>query len=313
MDSGLQTSVDLVSAFADPTRMRLLALLDGHELTVAELTAITELSQSRVSTHLRRLRDNGLLQDRREGSLRYYRLQREALGSRADRLWSALRAGLDDAVLRSDAERRAGLLAARDDEGPWVESIAGRMEHHYSPGRTWEALARGITPLLSLGDVLDIGCGDGMVAQIVAPYAARYVGLDQSDKLLVAAKQRLRERSRASFVSGDMHDLPFDDESFDLALMLHVLTYTDRPVDAVLEATRVLRPGGQLVVVTLANHPHGEVVARYGHANRGFEPKELRRILKELDVQRCEITSRERRKPHFQVITAAARKRKEQS
>ena len=102
MATGLHESVDLVSALADPTRVRLLALLDGHELTVAELTAITELSQSRVSTHLGRLRDAGLLQDRRDGALRYYRLQEEVLPERAGRLWAALRADMRDAVLDGD-------------------------------------------------------------------------------------------------------------------------------------------------------------------------------------------------------------------
>lgn len=308
MDVGLHDSVELVAAFADPTRVRLLALLDGYELTVAELTAITELSQSRVSTHLARLRDHGLLQDRRDGSLRYYRLQREALAARAGRLWQAVRDDLDDAVLESDAARRTELLAARDQESPWVESIAGRMEHHYSPGRTWEALARGLTPLLSLGEVLDIGCGDGMVAQLLGPQATRYVGVDRSPKLIAAANKRLRRQSQVSFVEADMHELPLGDESFDTVLMLHVMTYTKEPERAVREAVRVLRPGGRIVLVTLAGHSHRDVVDRYGHHNLGFEPKKIRRLLRGLQVDQCAITSRERRKPHFQVITAAARK-----
>lgn len=308
MNTGLQHSVDLMAAFADPTRLRLLALLDGHELTVAELTAITELSQSRVSTHLGRLRDNGLLQDRRDGTLRYYRLQREALDQRAARMWDAMRTNLDDVVLQSDGRRRSELLAARDEEGPWVESIAGRMEHHYSPGRTWEAFSRGVVPLLDLGDVLDVGCGDGMAAQMLAPRSRTYVGLDRSDKLLAAARKRLRDQAHVKFVLGDMHALPFADESFGIVLLFHVLTYTERPEDAVREAVRVLAEGGRLVVVTLARHPHRDVVERYGHLNQGFDPTTMRRLLGGLKIEQCEITSRERRKPHFQVMTAAARK-----
>ena len=308
MATGLQNSVDLVAAFADPTRVRLLALLDGHELTVAELTAITELSQSRVSTHLGRLREAGLLQDRRDGSLRYYRLQEEALPERAGRLWSAMRSDLHDAVLDGDRKRRAELLTARDERGPWVESIAGRMEHHYSPGRTWEAFARGVIPLLELGDVLDVGCGDGMVAQMLSPRAKSYVGLDRSEKMLAAATKRLRGHKHVSFVSGDMHALPFADESFDAVLLFHVLTYAERPQQAVGEAARVLRPTGKLALATLASHPHGDLVERYGHVNRGFDTKKVRRLLRHLAVEQCEITSRERRKPHFQVITASARK-----
>jgi len=308
MVSGLQESVDLVSALADPTRVRLLALLDGHELTVAELTAITELSQSRVSTHLGRLRDAGLLQDRRDGSLRYYRLQEEVLPERAGRLWTVLRSDLRDAVLDGDRERRAELLAVRDEKGPWVETIAGRMEHHYSPGRTWEAFARGVIPLLDLGEVLDVGCGDGIVAQMLSPRAKSYVGLDQSEKLLAAATKRLRGHKHVRFVSGDMHALPFADESFDVVLLFHVLTYAERPENVVREAVRVLRANGRLALVTVASHPHIDIVERYGHVNRGFDNKKLRRLLRGLEVGQCEVTSRERRKPHFQVITASARK-----
>lgn len=306
MTSDLQESVDLVAALADPTRVRLLALLDGHELTVAELTGVTQLSQSRVSTHLGRLRDAGLLQDRREGSLRYYRLQAEALSKRAGRLWTAVCSDLDDAVLDGDRERRAKLLAQRDEQGPWVETIAGRMEHHYSPGRTWEAFARGVTPLLELGDVLDVGCGDGMVAQMLSSRAQSYVGLDRSEKLLAAATKRLRGQEHVSFVSGDMHALPFADESFDEVLLFHVLTYAERPDTVVNEAVRVLRPNGRLALVTLAAHPHTDTVERYGHVNRGFDTKKMRRLLRGLAIEQCEVTSRERRKPHFQVITASA-------
>jgi len=308
MNSGLESSVGLAAALADPTRVRLLSLLDGHELTVAELTAITELSQSRVSTHLGRLREAGLVQDRRDGALRYYRLQTDTLPARAGRLWDAMRSDLTDAVLDGDEQRRSELLAARDREAPWVETIAGRMEHHYSPGRTWEALARGVIPLLELGEALDVGCGDGMVAQMLSARADRYVGLDRSEKLLAAARKRLRGSEQTSFVVGDMHDLPFSDESFDVVLLFHVLTYTERPRRAIREATRVLRSGGRMVVSTLAKHPHREQVERYGHENQGFDPDELRSFLAGLTIEQCAVTSRERRKPHFRVMTASARK-----
>ncbi|MGB5810730.1 MAG: metalloregulator ArsR/SmtB family transcription factor [Polyangiales bacterium] len=308
MNTGLQQSVDLVAAFADPTRLRLLALLDGHELTVAELTAITELSQSRVSTHLGRLRDNGLLQDRRDGALRYYRLQREALDDRARTMWDAMRSNLDDVVLESDGQRRQELLVSREEKEPWVESIAGRMEHHYSPGRTWEAFGRGFASLLELEDVLDVGCGDGMAAELLAPHARSYVGLDQSEKLLTAAKKRMRDQPHVTFVPGDMHALPFEDQRFSTVLLFHVLTYTNQPARAVREAIRVLAPAGRIVLVTLARHPHEDVVERYGHLNQGFDVKQIRRLLRGLHIDQCEITSRERRTPHFQVMTAAARK-----
>ena len=306
MSVGLHTSVELLGLLGDSTRVRLLALLDGHELTVAELTAITELGQSRVSTHLGRLRDAGLVRDRREGSLRYYRLQSETLSPAAARLWTAVRSDLDDAVLDGDQDRLSALLQSRAQEISWIESIAGRMEHHYSPGRTWEALTRGLLGFVGLGDVLDVGCGDGMVAQLLAPHARRYVALDQNEKVLAAAARRLSKNDNVRIDQEDMHALPFDDGTFDQVLLLHVLTYAHDAQRAVSEAARVLRAGGRLAIATLAAHPHQEIAERYGHLNRGFEVDEVRAFLKGLDVRLCDVTSRERREPHFRVITAFA-------
>lgn len=310
MSIQLASSVELLAALGDPTRVRLLCLLEGRELTVAELTAITELSQSRVSTHLGRLRDAGLVRDRRDGALRYYRMQPETLATEPRLLWSALSENLSDTVLDSDRERRAAVLDARHQQG-WLESIAGRMEHHYSPGRTWEALTRGLLGFVELGDVLDVGCGDGMVAQMLAPQARSYVAFDRNEKVLSAARKRLAGLERVRFELGDMHELPFADESFDSVLVLHVLTYAEDPAAVLRHAARVLRPGGKLSLVTLARHPHAEITSQYGHINQGFELKQLRGLLRGLEVQQCAETSRERRRPHFRVITAHARKPQE--
>ncbi len=303
----LASSVELLAALGDPTRVRLLSLLQEQELTVAELTAITELSQSRVSTHLGRLREAGLVLDRRDGSLRYYRMQPETLTAESRSLWAALSDHLSDTVLESDRERRAAVLQARHGQG-WLESIAGRMEHHYSPGRGWEALTRGLLGFVDLGDALDLGCGDGMVAQMLAPQARRYVAFDRNEKVLSAARKRLADMNQVSFELGDMHELPFSDASFDSVLVLHVLTYARDPEAVLHQAARVLRPGGRLSLVTLARHPHAEITSQYGHINQGFELKQIRRFLRDLRVEQCAVTSRERRRPHFRVITAHARK-----
>jgi ubiquinone/menaquinone biosynthesis C-methylase UbiE len=100
------------------------------------------------------------------------------------------------------------------------------------------------------------------------------------------------------------------DRSFDHVLLFNVLADAERPARVVGEAARVLRPGGSLVLVTLAPHGHAEVTAAYGHVHAGFEPATLRAMLRRagLEVDRCEVTSRERREPHFQVVTAFARR-----
>lgn len=303
----LQSSVGWLHLFGDLTRMRLMALLERQELTVAELTAITELAQSRVSTHLGKLKDAGLLRDRREGASAYYRIADAGMPVAARRLWDLLRSQIRDDVLESDRTRCEALVAARD-EG-WPDAIAGRMERHYSPGRTWESLARSLVGLLDLGDVLDVGCGDGTTAQLLAPRAATYTGLDRSARMIEAARRRLRDVDGVEFVQGDMHRLPFEAGRFDEVVLLHVLTYTKEPAQVVAELARVLRPGGRLVLATLALHAHVGATATYGHVNEGFKPGTLRRMLASagLKVDTCEVTSRERRPPHFEVVTAVAR------
>ncbi len=294
-----------LKVFADATRVRLLALLAGEELTVAELSAITQLAQPRVSTHLARLKDAGLVRDRRAGVSAYYRFDEANLDPAQRELWRSLREGSDDPLLRQDAERVPGVLAARAVEQNWADSVAGDMERHYSPGRTWEALARTALPLLETGDVLDIASGDGVLAELLSPHARRYVCVDTSARVVAAATERLRRFENVEVREGDMHALPFDDASFDLVVLMHALTYSSNPLKAVAEAARVLRPGGRLLLSSLARHEHQAAVQAYSHLNLGFTDKELRRFAEKAGMQVSNLgtVTRERRPPHFEVIS----------
>ena len=299
-----------LKTFADATRVRLLALLEREELTVAELSAITRLAQPRVSTHLAKLKEAALVRDRRAGVSAYYRFDEDALEPAQRALWRMLRDGSDDPLLRQDAERVPGVLASRAADQNWADSVAGDMERHYSPGRTWEALARSALPLMEAGDVLDIASGDGVLAELIAPHAHRYVCLDASSKVVLAASERLRRLGNVEVREGDMHALPFDDAQFDLVVLMHALTYSEDPAKAVAEAARTLRPGGRLLLTSLAKHEHRAVVEAYGHQNLGFSERELQRFATRagLDVQGSGLVTRERRPPHFEVISVIARR-----
>ncbi len=294
-----------LKVFADATRVRLLALLEREELTVAELSAITQLAQPRVSTHLARLKEAGLVRDRRSGVSAYYRFDDAALDAAQRALWQTLRAGSDDPLLRQDAERVPAVLASRASDQNWADAVAGDMERHYSPGRTWEALARSALPLLAPGDVLDIASGDGVLAELLAPHAKRYVCIDASARVVAAASERLRPFGNVEVREGDMHALPFADASFDLVVLMHALTYAAKPAQAVAEAARVLRRGGRLLLSSLARHEHRGVVEAYGHVNLGFNEKDLRRFADKagLAVRTCASVTREKRPPHFEVIS----------
>lgn len=305
----LTQTVDLLSVLADPTRVRLLSLLEDVELSVAELTHITDLPQSRVSTHLRKLKDASLVRDRRDGGSSFYGLDDE-MDKPTRELWKEVHRQLDDGQLAKDRRRRDAALAARESRLPWPDEVAGQMERHYSPGRTWEATARALLGFLELGQVLDVGSGDGVNAELLAARAERVTCLDLSERVIAAAKTRLERFSNVDYCVGDMHELPFAANSFDAVLLLHTLTYSDRPQRAVTEAARVLRPGGMLAVVTLVEHEHDKIAAAYDHVNLGFAAEQLGAMLRaaKLSVAQCEASSRERRKPYFQVLTAFASK-----
>jgi SAM-dependent methyltransferase len=297
-----------LKVFADATRVRLLALLAREELTVAELSAITQLAQPRVSTHLAKLKEAGLVRDRRAGVSAYYRFDEDNLDTVQRELWRSLRDGSDDPLLRQDAERVAGVLANRAADQNWADSVAGDMERHYSPGRTWEALARTALPLLETGDVLDIASGDGVLAELLSPHAKRYICIDTSARVVAAAGERLRRFPNVEVREGDMHALPFKDASFDLVVLMHALTYSTKPAQAVAEAARVLRRGGRLLLSSLARHEHRAVVEAYGHVNLGFSEKELRKFAEKagLEIANAETVTRERRPPHFEVLSLTA-------
>jgi ArsR family transcriptional regulator len=296
--------------FADATRVRLLSLLASEELTVAELSAITRLAQPRVSTHLAKLKEAGLVRDRRAGVSAYYRFDEDALDAAQRALWQSISSGSDDPLLRQDAERVTDVLAMRAADQNWADSVAGDMERHYSPGRTWEALARSALPLLAPGDVLDIASGDGVLAELLAPHAHRYVCIDASPRVVAAARERLRGFANVDVQEGDMHALPFADASFDLVVLMHALTYATRPAVAVAEAARVLRPGGRMLLSSLGKHEHRSVVEAYGHANLGFAEKELRRFADKagLRIRSSASITREKRPPHFEVISLIGEK-----
>jgi SAM-dependent methyltransferase len=308
MSLSLDQSTALCSLLSDASRLRLLLLLEVHELSVAELTEITAMAQSRVSTHLARLKRAGLVQDKRAGNAAFY----SATGSdgEAGELWALLRARLDDSQARLDRERAEQVVAARKQGQTWAESVAGRMDLHYSPGRSWEATARALIGLLELGDVADIACGDGVLSELIAEHARSVTGVDISATVIAAARRRLEHVANVRFSEADMHALPLPGASCDQVFLMHALAYTREPKKVLQEAARLLRPSGRLVLTALAEHGHEETMRAYDHVNLGIAPTALKKLLLGcgLTVELCRVTSRDTRPPYFEVITALARK-----
>lgn len=300
----------LLRLLGEPTRLRLLLLLETEALSVAELTAITGLAQSRISSHLARLRQAGLVSDERAGNATFYRADPARFPPYMRQLWGTLLDNLDDIQVARDAERAAEIVRRRGARSSWVESVAGRMERQYSPGRTWEATARTLIGLLKLGDVLDLASGDGVLTELLAGRAQTVTCLDINPTVIDAGRKRLADHGNVRFQQGDMHALPYAGASFDQVFLMHALSYTRRAAAVISEAARVLRPGGKLALATLRRHRHRATVSAFDHVNLGFEPEQLRRWSERagLIVDTCDVGCRENRPPYFEVIGLIANK-----
>jgi ArsR family transcriptional regulator len=299
--------IDTLTLLGDESRMRLCALLRDRELCVSDLVRVTGIAQSRVSTHLGRLREAGLVRDRRKGAQSFYGLVTDALPE-------AVRTCLDEVVqsgdptLDGDRTRLRELEAERLGDAP--EHLVDELDRDYSPGRTWRSLTMGVAAMLRLGDVLDVGSGDGAAASVLAPHCRSLTCVDTNARLIEAASERLRRHGNVRAQVADAHELPFADGSFDDVLIFHTLTYAEQPARVLGECARVLRPGGRLVLLCLDEHRQAEVTARYGERHPGFSPRTVRGLLARagLTVASAEVAARENKKPHLQVVLAVADK-----
>lgn len=303
----LSQYVGTLNLLGDESRLRLCALLRERELSVTDLVRVTGISQSRVSTHLARLREGGFVRDRRDGQHAFYALAADTLPGPA-RVILDEAIGAADATLEGDQRRLIELDAER--RGALPESFVGEMERHYSPGRTWQSLAAGFAALLRLGDVLDLGSGDGAAASSLASRCRSLTCVDTCPRMVGAAAERLAAHAHVRALVADAHALPFAAESFDTIAVFHTLTYAEHPARVLAECARVLRPGGRVVVLSLDEHRQRELTAPYGERHAGFSPSTLRAMLGEsgLRVVSSEVACREAKKPHFQVVLAIADK-----
>ena len=301
--------VDTLNLLGDESRLRLCALLRDRELCVTDLVRVTGISQPRVSTHLGRLREAGVVRDRRKGPQSFYTLDADRLPASAQTLLAEA-AQADDPTLDGDRTRLHELEAER--RNGLAEYVPDELERFYSPGRSWQSLAVGIAAMLRLGDVLDVGSGDGAAASAIAPYCRSLTCVDANARMVAETRERLASVPHARVETADVHDLPFPAAAFDTILLFHTLTYAARPARAVAECARVLRPGGRLVVLCLDRHRHQDVTGKYGERHPGFAPRTLRRLLGAagLTVVTADVACRESKKPHLQVVLAIAEKAK---
>ncbi len=269
---------DRLSALADPTRSRLLLLLDRHELTVGELCSALQLPQSTVSRHLKTLADEGWVTARAEGTSRWYAMPGAALDPGARRLWHLVReqVGATPSARHDFTRAEQVLHERRTTSQAFFSSRAGQWDkvrsELYGSRADLAPLAALLDPSWCVGD---LGCGTGQTSAALAPFVSRIVAVDESSAMLAAARKRLVGQEKVQLRSGRLEDLPVDDATLDVAILSLVLHFVVDPARVLAEAARTLRPGGVLLVVDMLPHERDEYRAGMGHLWLGFEPGQI--------------------------------------
>jgi len=306
-------SWDSLKILSDPTRLRVLALLLKEELSVAELQDILGMAQSRISSQLALLRQGGFVQDRREGKKAFYSLR----ANLPLKQLALLRAACDSvAELPESAEDRENLdrvlQRRRRVSEQYFNLIAGRLGKGYCPGRSWEALGHLALRLVPAITVADLGAGEGLVSQLLAHRAERVWCIDNSPKMVEVGTELAKKNGLAnlSYKLGDIEQVPLADKSVDLAILSQALHHAAHPQRAVDEAFRILKPGGQLLVLDLKDHTFEKARELYGDLWLGFKESELHAFLKKAGFQKVEVTTvaREEGEPRFETLLASGAK-----
>jgi len=271
-----------MSALADPTRCRLLLLLERHELTVSELCAVLQCPQSSVSRHLKTLADDDWVSSRRDGTSRFYSMPLDDLDSGASRLWPLIREQVAaTAAAGQDELRLQGVLARRRAKSQeFFATAAGdwdrlRSDLFGDAFYLWAVLGL-IDPTLVVGD---LGCGTGQLTETIAPYVRRVIAVDGSTDMLDAARRRVGDRQNVDIRQGDLEALPLEAAELDCAILALVLHYAPNPANALAEVARVVRPGGRLLVVDMLPHEREEYQQQMGHVWLGFSETQMSRFL----------------------------------
>ena len=307
----MASTANSLRALADPTRVRLLALLDREELSVAEIQEIFGMGQSRISTHLAQLKRAGLVRARRAGKHSYYGVAPAPHWEHLRPLIQSATAEIPEAARDTTAVRLI-LRRRKDATREYFNRLAGRFGRSYIPGRTWKGLSHLLLGLLPPLDIADLGAGEGTLSQLLARSARRVIAVDNSEKMVAFGRKLIREHQleNLEYRLGDLEDPPIDPASVDLALFSQALHHATRPERAITAAFEILRPGGRIAILDLLSHTFEEARELYADQWLGFGEAELHEMLGSAgfgDIT-VDVVARESRSPNFQTLLALARK-----
>jgi ubiquinone/menaquinone biosynthesis C-methylase UbiE len=287
---------------SDPTRLRILMLVENEELSVAELQEILGMGQSRISTQLSQLKAEGLVSDERSGKNNIYTCTADADLRDVARLAAA-----EVPEVTADRAALRHLLRKRKDKSrAYFDELAGRFGKDYVPGRSWKALAESLIKILNYKVVADLGAGEGTLAQLLAQRAQKVIAVDLSPKMVEFGQNLARENGLANleYRLGDIEQPPIQDASVDLAILSQALHHAEHPQRALDSAFRLLKPGGRLIVLDLLQHHFDQARELYADRWLGFSESDLALMLEKSAFIGIEtvVADRETAEPRFQTL-----------
>lgn len=276
---------------ADPTRLRMLRLLEAEELTVAELQEILGMGQSRISSQLAQLRAGGLATDRRAGKNTFYRLAqpdgftRQLLDLAAEAAADLPECTSDDAALDLVRSKRTDRARA------YFDALAGRFGRTYCPGRSWKALAEALLKAMPAQDIADLGAGEGTLSQLLAQRARKVIAVDNSERMVAYGTRIARENgfTNLEYRLGDIEAPPIEPGSVDLVIFSQALHHARRPERAMRAAFEMLRIGGRILVLDLLQHSFEDARELYQDVWLGFSESDLLRLMREAGFTEIEV------------------------
>ncbi|HEX3624850.1 MAG TPA: metalloregulator ArsR/SmtB family transcription factor [Verrucomicrobiae bacterium] len=309
----MSATLKSLRALSDPTRLRIVALLERGELSVAELQEITRLGQSRISTHLGLLQESDLVQSRREGKRSFYKLNEHADATAREFIQLAIRGAKELPEHSGDQTNLKRVLNRRREQAEvYFNQIAGRFDRVYGPGRSWQAFGHLLLRILPSLTVADLGAGEGLLSELLARSCKKVIAVDNSEKIVDFGKAKAKKNGlkNLEFRLGDLQNPPIEADSVDLVVLSQALHHAEVPEEAIAATYKILRPGGQIMILDLLQHNFEKARDLYGDRWLGFAESDMHNWLENAGFKKVEITvvAREEQPPHFQTILASAEK-----
>jgi Methylase involved in ubiquinone/menaquinone biosynthesis len=309
----MSSTLKALRALSDPTRLRIMALLQKEELSVNELQEITRMGQSRISTHLGLLQDSELVESRREGKRTFYKLNQLADATAKEFIQLAIRGAEELSDYEGDQINLKRVIHRRREQAQiYFNQIAGRFDRVYGPGRSWQAFGHLLLRILPPLTVADLGAGEGLLSELLARRCRKVIAVDNSEKIVEfgAAKAKKNNLKNLEFRLGDLQNPPIEPSSVDLVILSQALHHAENPGDALKGAHRILKPHGQILILDLLKHNFEKARELYGDRWLGFPESDLHRWLEQAGFKKIEISivAREEQPPHFETILAGGEK-----